>query len=126
MKILREPWVWLLMTAALFCACSTAVNNSATSNTSVGTSANSSANTSAAGNTSTQDAGSGAKIPIDPGGPADTVKAFYAHLRAKRFREAIFLTNLRPAVEGLTDTELKDFAVDFESLAGEVPAEIEI
>jgi hypothetical protein len=68
----------------------------------------------------------GATIPIDPDGPADTVRAFYKKLREKKFREAIFLTNLRPAVEGLTDTELKEFAIDFETIAGTVPAEIEI
>ncbi len=68
----------------------------------------------------------GASITIDPNGPADTVRAFYKHLREKRFREAIFLTNLRPAVEGLTESELKDFALDFETLAGDVPTEIEI
>ena len=68
----------------------------------------------------------GATITIDPNGPADTVRAFYRHLREKKFREAIFLTNLRPAVEGLTDAELKDFALDLETLAGQVPAEIEI
>lgn len=68
----------------------------------------------------------GASIPIDPNGPADTVRAFYKHLREKRFREAIFLTNLRPAIEGLTATELKEFSLDFEAIAGQVPPEIEI
>lgn len=68
----------------------------------------------------------GATIPIDPDGPADTVRVFYRYLREKRFREAIFLTNLRPAIEGLTDMELKEFALDFEALAGQVPPEIEI
>lgn len=68
----------------------------------------------------------GATIPIEPNGPADTVRAFYKHLREKRFREALFLTNLRPAIEGLTETELKDFALDFEAIAGQVPAEVEI
>src|ERR1051325_43603 len=68
----------------------------------------------------------GATIPIDPNGPADTVRAFYKLLREKKFREAIFLTNLRPAIEGLTDMEMKDFALDFEAIAGDVPAEIEI
>ena len=63
---------------------------------------------------------------IDPNGPADTVRAFYKLLRDKKFREAIFLTNLRPAIEGLTDMEMKDFALDFEAIAGDVPAEIEI
>src|SRR2546423_469011 len=67
-----------------------------------------------------------AAIDIAQGGPADTVRAFYRDLRARKFREAIFLTNLRPAVEGLTDIELKDFAVDFETLAGQVPADLEI
>ncbi len=68
----------------------------------------------------------GATIPLDPNGPADTVRVFYKHLREKKFREAIFLTNLKPAVAGLTDTELKDFSVDFEALAGQVPTEIQI
>lgn len=68
----------------------------------------------------------GALITIDSGGPADTVRVFYKNLRDKKFREAIFLTNLRPAIEGLTDTELKDFSVDFAAIAGQVPAEVEI
>lgn len=67
-----------------------------------------------------------ASIQIDAGGPADTVRAFYKLLREKKFREAIFLTNLKPAIEGLTESELKDFAIDFEAIAGQVPAVIEI
>jgi hypothetical protein len=65
-------------------------------------------------------------IQINAGTPAETVKAFYAKLRERKFREAIFLTNLRPAIEGLTDDELKEFAVDFEAIAKTVPAEVEI
>src|SRR3954453_1434426 len=68
----------------------------------------------------------GATIEIEANGPADTVRVFYKYLREKKFREAIFLTNLRPAIEGLTDLELKEFQVDFESIAAVVPAEIEI
>ncbi len=68
----------------------------------------------------------GALITIDSGGPADTVRVFYKNLRDKKFREAIFLTNLRPAIEGLTENELKDFSVDFAAIAGQVPAEVEI
>lgn len=68
----------------------------------------------------------GATIPIEPNGPADTVRVFYKYLREKKFRDAIFLTNLRPAIEGLTDAELNDFSLDFAQLAGEIPAEIEI
>jgi hypothetical protein len=72
------------------------------------------------------DPDSGALIDIEANGPADTVRAFYRKLREKKFREAIFLTNLRPAIEGLTDAELKEFAIDFEAIAGQVPTEIEI
>lgn len=68
----------------------------------------------------------GATIEIKPNSPADTVRAFYAALRERKFRQAIFLTNLRPAVEGLTDAELAEFSLDFEAIAKYVPKEIEI
>ena len=74
----------------------------------------------------TENSGSKPTIEIKPNSPADTVRAFYKHLREKKVREAIFLTNLRPAVEGLTDNELKELDVDFAALATEVPAEIQI
>ncbi len=67
-----------------------------------------------------------ATITITPNGPADTVRAFYQHLRENRIREAIFLTNLRPAIEGLTDTELKEFQLDFAAVAKQVPSDVEI
>lgn len=76
--------------------------------------------------TATEAAPKGATIEIAPNSPADTVRAFYTKLREKRFREAIFLTNMRPAVEKLTDAELNDFQVDLESIAKYVPSEIEI
>lgn len=65
-------------------------------------------------------------IKIEPNSPADSVRSFYGHLRERKFREAMFLTNLRPAIEGLTDAELKELQVDFEPLAAQVPTEIEI
>lgn len=67
-----------------------------------------------------------AKIEIQANSPADIVRSFYAKLREGKFREAMFLTNLRPAIEGLTEAELKDLQVDFNSLAGQVPANLEI
>ena len=70
--------------------------------------------------------GRGPTIEIKANSPADTVRAFYEALREKRFRQAIFLTNLRPAIEGLTDDELKEFQLDFESIAKYVPAQLEI
>ena len=68
----------------------------------------------------------GPSIEIEPNSPADTVRAFYKYLREKKFREAIFLTNLRPAIEGLTDAELKEFQLDFEAIAAIVPEQIQI
>jgi|GEM_PF-451578 len=84
------------------------------------------ANTTAANTANAEPAPKGATIPIEPNGPADTVRVFYKNLREKKFREAIFLTNLRPAVEGLTESELGEFSLDFAKLAGQIPAEIEI
>lgn len=67
-----------------------------------------------------------ATIDIKPNSPADTVRAFCVALRDKKFRDAMFLTNLRPAVESLTDAELKEYQADFEAIAKYVPAEIQI
>ncbi len=68
----------------------------------------------------------GSTIETKENGPADTVRAFYTKLREKRVREAIYLTNLRPAIEGLSDDELKEFSVDFEAVAKRVPEKIQI
>jgi len=54
------------------------------------------------------------------------VRVFYQRLRERKFREAMFLTNLRPAIESLTDAELRDLQIDFDPLAAQVPADIEI
>ena len=86
----------------------------------------SAANASAIANKEVSTAAPASAIEIKPGSPADTVRAFYTKLREKKFREAIFLTNLRPAVEGLTDAELKEFQVDFEAIANRVPAVLTI
>ncbi len=67
-----------------------------------------------------------ASIKIEPNGPADIVRIFYGHLRDKRFREAIYLTNLRPAIEQLSDTELKEYEVDLSVVARHVPSDIVI
>ncbi len=108
-----------LLLCAFGCACSVAEPKTPANSNST-----SSANSS--GSVNSFAASKGATIQIDPNGPADTVRVFYKNLRDKKFREAIFLTNLRPAVEGLTDAELKDFSFDFEAIAGQVPAVVEI
>lgn len=66
------------------------------------------------------------KIDIKADSPADTVRTFYLKLREQKFQEAMSLTNLRPAIEGLTASELKDLQVDFAALAGVIPADIAI
>jgi hypothetical protein len=76
--------------------------------------------------TETKNSLSKPSIKIEPNSPADSVRAFYKHLRDKKYREAMFLTNLRPAIESLTDTELKELQVDFEPIAAQVPADVEI
>ncbi len=75
---------------------------------------------------SAKNSGGKTKITILPNSPADTVRIFYKNLREQRFREALFLTNLRPAIEGLTENELKDLQIDFAPLAGQIPADVSI
>lgn len=110
----------LIISIAFVCSCSTGTAK---------TSENGSEKT--AGKTDARPDGAdersrGSKIKIDENSPADTVRVFYKSLREKRFREAMYLTNLRPAMEGLTDAELKEFQVDFNDVAERVPHEIEI
>lgn len=66
------------------------------------------------------------RIHISQGSPADAIRLFYKNLREKRFREALLMTNLRPAIEGLNDAEFEDLRPDFEPLANQVPEEIQI
>lgn len=65
-------------------------------------------------------------IRVVPKSPADTVREFYRRLRANEFRSALLLTNLRTAVEGLTESEIEDLRVDFGHLAGNVPSALVI
>lgn len=88
--------------------------------------ATSNATTVANANVSSVETSTGPRIEIEPGSPAETVKAFYERLKEKRYREAIHLTNLKPAIEGLTDDELREFAVDLEDIAKAVPADVRI
>ncbi len=68
----------------------------------------------------------GPTIEIKENSPADTVRVFYERLREKRIRDAILLTNLRPAVEGLTDDDLKDLGADFTFMAQRIPEKMPI
>ncbi|HEX8250453.1 MAG TPA: hypothetical protein VF599_19920 [Pyrinomonadaceae bacterium] len=66
------------------------------------------------------------RIQVKPNSPADAVRMFYKNLRERRFREAMLMTNVRPAIEGLTDAEMQDLNADFEPIAKQVPADIQI
>lgn len=94
--------------------CSAGVSNAATERE---TAANSSGSASSS---------QGATIEIKPNSPAETVRDFYGRLRENKIREAINMTNLRPAIEGLTDAELNEFATDFAAIARIVPEQIQI
>ncbi|MEP6924641.1 MAG: hypothetical protein ABI954_09265 [Pyrinomonadaceae bacterium] len=61
-----------------------------------------------------------------PGSPSNTVQDFYKAMRERRFRDALMMTNLRPAVEKLTAEQLADLAPDFEPMATRVPEKIEL
>ncbi len=65
-----------------------------------------------------------AQIEFDS--PAEVVRRFYNNLREGRYRDAWSLTNLKPAIEGLTDSELEDFKEDFEVIASKIPQELQI
>lgn len=74
----------------------------------------------------TKNSTSKSKIKLTSGSPGDTVRIFYKNLRERRFKEAMLMTNLRHAVEGLSDAEMQDLSSDFEPLAQQVPSDIEI
>lgn len=110
----------LIISIAFVCSCSTGTAKTGESGT------EKTAGKTDARPDSADERSRGSKITIDENSPADTVRVFYKSLREKRFRQAMYLTNLRPAMEGLTDTELKEFEVDFSDVAERVPQEVEI
>lgn len=69
---------------------------------------------------------SAGRIEIAPNSPADAVRTFYENLRERRFREAMMATNLRPAVQSLTDEDLRELDLDFAPLARQVPEDLQI
>jgi hypothetical protein len=61
-----------------------------------------------------------------PATPSDLVRAFYKALREGRFRDAMLMSVLRPAIESLSASELQEFQPDFARLAPLVPADFEV
>ena len=64
--------------------------------------------------------------PAAQGSPSAVVRAYYTALKESRFRDAMLMSILRPAVESLSAEELKDFQTDFARLSPTVPADFEI
>jgi hypothetical protein len=60
------------------------------------------------------------------GSPSDVVRAYYTALKESRFRDAMLMTVLRPAIEALSAEELKDFQMDFARLSPAVPADFRL
>jgi hypothetical protein len=65
-------------------------------------------------------------IVVTPKSPAASVRTFYKALREKRFYDAMVMTNIKGAVEGLSSEEIEDLRPYFEQIASEIPEEIEI
>lgn len=70
--------------------------------------------------------GAQATAPAAQGSPSDVVRAYYTALKESRFRDAMMMSILRPAIESLNAEELKDFQVDFARLSPSVPRDFEI
>ncbi len=66
------------------------------------------------------------KIEIQTGSPSEVVRNFYKLVREKRFVDAMMLTNMKAAVDGLTLEDLKELGSDFEAMAPLVPADLTI
>jgi len=58
--------------------------------------------------------------------PSDTVRSFYKLMREKKFREAFALSIYRSAIDPLTPAEFSDLQIDFEKMAGAIPAQVNI
>jgi hypothetical protein len=56
--------------------------------------------------------------------PTQIVKDFYRNLKEQRFREALMMTNWRPAVESFTAQEAEDLRANFKYLAAQASVEV--
>ena len=61
-----------------------------------------------------------------PATPSEVVRAYYTALREGRVRDAMLMSVLRPAVEGLSAAELAEYQPDFARLAQLAPTDFEI
>lgn len=66
------------------------------------------------------------KITIQDGTPSAAIRSFFKAMREKRFVDAMMMTNMKAAVEGLTLEEIKDLEPDFAPMAAQIPADLVI
>ena len=65
--------------------------------------------------------------PAKPSGtPSEVVRAYYTALRESRFRDAMMMSVLRPAVEAISAAEFAEYRPDFERLVPLVPPDFQI
>src|SRR5438552_5032832 len=57
--------------------------------------------------------------------PSQVVKKFYQHLRARHYTEGLRLSVYSPAIEGLSEEEMRDLEPEFARIVTNLPAEIE-
>jgi hypothetical protein len=60
------------------------------------------------------------------GTPSEVVRAYYTALRESRFRDAMMMSVLRPAVEAISAAEFAEYRPDFERLVPLVPPDFQI
>jgi len=58
--------------------------------------------------------------------PTETVRDFYRLMRERKFSEAFALTIYKPAIEGLSASELDELRPDFERMGSAIPEQIEV
>ncbi|MCB1024052.1 MAG: hypothetical protein KDB79_06675 [Acidobacteria bacterium] len=119
--------VLIIVFSIYFSGCSASAESTAKSNAEPGTSSEKSEKPELSDAAKAEiERNRGALIRIKEDSAADTVRVFYKRLREKKFRDAMMMTNLSPAVKGLTDNEMKDLGVDFGFLAQNVPESMPI
>lgn len=72
-----------------------------------------------------QSSGDEGAAATQAGTPTDVARAFYTALREARFLDALRMSVYRPAIEGLSASELEELKPDFERLAQQVPTDME-
>src|SRR2546421_10134690 len=57
--------------------------------------------------------------------PSQVVKKFYQHLHARHYAEGLRLSVYSPAIEGLSEEEMRNLEPEFARIVANLPTEIE-